>query len=67
VIGVADEILGQAIKAYVVMRDGVKSTERQVIRHCLAHLESFMVPKHVEFVSELPQTDTGKITKKGLG
>jgi long-chain acyl-CoA synthetase len=37
-----------------------------VIRHCLAHLESFMAPKYVEFVESLPKTGTGKIRKTGL-
>jgi len=37
-----------------------------VIRHCLGSLESFMVPKYVEFVDALPQTDTGKVRREGL-
>lgn len=66
VIGVPDELLGQAIKAFVVCQPGVTLTEREVIRQCLARLENFMAPKHVEFVDALPKTDTGKIKKTGL-
>lgn len=66
VVGVPDELLGQAVKAFVVLKDGVSYTEREVIKHCLGHLESFMAPKIVEFVAELPKTDTGKIKKTGL-
>lgn len=66
VVGVDDEVLGQAVKAYVVLRPDAQLSERDVIRHCLAHLESFMAPKHVAFVDALPTTDTGKIRKKGL-
>ena len=66
VIGIHDDILGEAVKAFVVLKDGHKLTEREVIRHCLAHLENFMAPKYVEFVAELPKTDTGKIKKSGL-
>jgi long-chain acyl-CoA synthetase len=66
VVGVPDEVLGEAVKALVVRSAGATLTERDVIRHCLARLESFMAPKHVEFVNDLPKTDTGKIRKTGL-
>ncbi len=66
VVGVPDAVLGQAVKAYVTLKPGVQLTEREVIRHCLARLESFMAPKFVEFVDSLPKTDTGKIKKTGL-
>ncbi|MBE7418029.1 MAG: AMP-binding protein [Ideonella sp.] len=66
VVGIDDPVLGQAIKAFVTLRPGAELTERDVIRHCLATLESFMAPKAVEFVESLPKTDTGKIKKTGL-
>jgi long-chain acyl-CoA synthetase len=67
VVGVPDDVLGQAVKAFVTLKPGVQLTERDVIRHCLSRLESFMAPKYVEFVDALPKTDTGKIKKTGLG
>jgi len=63
VAGVADPVLGHAIAAMVVSRDPAL-TEREVIRHCSQHLEDFMVPKVVKFVSELPKTDTGKVSRR---
>ena len=66
VVGVPDSLLGQAVKAFVVLKEGQAATERDIIRHCLAHLENFMAPKHVEFVHELPHTDTGKVKKTAL-
>jgi acyl-coenzyme A synthetase/AMP-(fatty) acid ligase len=66
VIGVSDPVLGQAIKAFVVVAEGNTLTDKQVLAHCRAHLEDYMVPKHVEFRAELPKTSSGKITKKGL-
>lgn len=66
VIGVPDLVLGQAVKAFVVLKQGFTYSERDVIKHCLSYLESFMAPKHVAFVDALPRTDTGKISKKGL-
>lgn len=66
VIGVPDDVLGEAVRAYVVLDDGVTMTEQAFKRACLARLESFMVPRDVVFVSELPKTDTGKVRKKSL-
>ncbi|HVY49726.1 MAG TPA: AMP-binding protein [Minicystis sp.] len=66
VIGVPDEILGQAVKAFVVLEQGAKLTDKDVMRECQNRLENFMVPKHVVFADELPKTTTGKIKKTGL-
>lgn len=65
VIGTLDPVLGQAVKAFVVV-EGVNLTETEVLRHCRAHLEDFMVPKYVEFRQDLPKTSTGKIKKTDL-
>jgi acyl-CoA synthetase (AMP-forming)/AMP-acid ligase II len=66
VIGVRGEILGQEVKAVVVRELGAALTEKEIQRECQARLENFMVPKYVEFVAELPGTDTGKLEKTGL-
>lgn len=66
VIGVPDEILGQAIKAFIVQTNGVTLTEKQVMKYCTAKMETFMVPKYIEFVNNLPKTPNGKIDKKQL-
>ena len=66
VIGVPDELLGQAVKAFVVLESGAALCEQAVKRHCQDKLETRLVPRHVEFVAELPMTDTGKIRKAAL-
>ena len=66
VVGVPDAVLGQAIKAFVVLKSGHSLSEKEVIKHCATKLENFMAPKYVEFVDSLPKTDTGKIKKTGL-
>lgn len=66
VIGVKDEITGQAIKAFVVLKKGAKLTARDIIRLCSKRMENFMVPKHVEIREELPKSPHGKISKKDL-
>lgn len=65
-VGVPDAALGEAVKAFVTLHPGTQLSERELIRHCLARLESYMVPKFVEIVDALPKTDSGKITKTGL-
>jgi long-chain acyl-CoA synthetase len=66
VIGVEDALLGQAVKAFVVLRQGHECSERDIIKYCAARLESFMTPKYVTIVPSLPKTDSGKISKTGL-
>jgi acyl-CoA synthetase (AMP-forming)/AMP-acid ligase II len=66
VIGVPDDVLGQAVKAFVVLEPGIALDVRAIQRECQARLENFMVPKHVEIVPELPKGPTGKIQKTHL-
>jgi amino acid adenylation domain-containing protein len=66
VIGVDDEVLGQAVKAFVVPQDGANLTEGALRRECQRKLESFAVPKYIVIVPELPRGATGKIQKTGL-
>jgi len=66
VIGVPDDILGQAVKAYVVAMPSYELTEKEVMKYCAANMEIFMVPKYIEFVDRLPVTANGKIDKKQL-
>ena len=65
VVGVSDELEGEAIKAYLVSRDPDLSA-KDVINHCKKHLESFMIPKYIEFRDTLPKGSTGKITKREI-
>jgi acyl-coenzyme A synthetase/AMP-(fatty) acid ligase len=66
VIGVPDELLGQAVKAFVVMEQGRIMGERQLQKECQRRLENFMVPKSIVIVPSLPTTDTGKLKKTAL-
>lgn len=66
VIGVADEIFGEAIKCFVALEKGADLKLRDIKKVCVKKLENFMVPKYFELVDALPKTETGKISKKGL-
>lgn len=66
VIGVDDELLGQAIKAFVVLFPGKDVDKRIILSYCAANMEPYSVPKYIEFISELPKTPHGKIDKKIL-
>lgn len=66
VIGLADELLGEAVKAFVSLRKDSDLDENKILHYCSKRLERYMVPKYVEFLDRLPKTVTGKIRKKDL-
>lgn len=66
VIGVPDDVLGEAIKVFVAPARGAVLTERAIRAHCARHLEDFMMPKYVEIRPHLPRGQTGKIDQKEL-
>ncbi len=66
VIGVPDELLGEAVRAYVVLEHGTTLTERDLIVSCRGSLEAFKVPTQIIVLDELPKTPTGKIMKRAL-
>lgn len=63
VIGVEDEILGEALKALVVLKTGSVCSRKNLLAHCRALLPSYKVPHHVEFIPELPKTSSGKVKR----
>jgi acyl-CoA ligase (AMP-forming) (exosortase A-associated) len=65
-IGVPDELLGQAIKVFVVPRDGEPLDTEALIAFCEGKLPRYMVPKFVEIMRDLPKTSSGKIDYPSL-
>jgi amino acid adenylation domain-containing protein len=66
VFGVPDEIMGQAVKAVIQVKAGAALTEKDILRHCSRHLESFMMPTIIELRTILPKNENGKINKREL-
>ncbi len=66
VVGHEDEILGEKIAAFLVLKDGCDVSEKELIRHCRRNLPAFKVPHEIIFQSELPKTAAGKIQKMEL-
>ena len=66
VVGVPDDVLGQSVRAYVVLEEGAALTEQEIVRQARSRLEAFMVPSEICFVAQLPQTESGKVRKKSL-
>jgi long-chain acyl-CoA synthetase len=66
VIGVPDEIKGEIAKAYIVLKEGQKVTEKEMIDFCRERIAVYKAPRAVEFREALPTTPTGKILKRAL-
>lgn len=63
VIGMTDELLGEAIKAFIVPMQGTELDAKAVQLHCRKNLAVYKIPKSVVFVDELPKTASGKIQR----
>jgi len=64
-VGVPDAKSGEAVKLFIVKKDPALTTE-QVMEHCRANLTGYKVPKFVEFRTDLPKTNVGKILRRQL-
>ena len=69
VVGIPDSVRGQAIKAWLRLAPGYQPGEtlaRQIRDHVKLHHSRFAYPQHIEFISELPKSATGKIRRSAL-
>jgi acyl-CoA synthetase (AMP-forming)/AMP-acid ligase II len=65
-IGVPDERWGETVKAVVVLRDGARATDEEIIEFCRGKLGGFERPRSVDIVSALPRNPTGKVLRRLL-
>lgn len=66
VVGIPQDLRGELIKAYVVLKDGEEAMAVDLLEHCRRDLARFKVPKRVEFRTELPKTLVGKVLRRVL-
>jgi fatty-acyl-CoA synthase len=66
VVGVADPDLGERVRAYVALREGVTIDPMEIVRFCRERLSGAKIPKDVRVLPELPKNPTGKILKRAL-
>lgn len=65
VIGIPDSKSGEAVKAFIVKKDP-NLTAENVIKFCQEQLTGYKVPRHIEFRTDLPKTNVGKILRRQL-
>ena len=63
IVGVPDEVWGEAVTAIVVPKEGTSATEEELIKFCRDKMAHFKAPKMVKFITEIPRTPTGKVQK----
>jgi acyl-CoA synthetase (AMP-forming)/AMP-acid ligase II len=66
VIGVPDELWGEAVKAVIVLKPGAKATPEEIIAFSGERMAGYKKPKSVDFVDELPKSAYGKVLKREL-
>jgi long-chain acyl-CoA synthetase len=65
-VGLPNPRWGEAVKVYIVLKDGQAATQQEVIDYCHQNMASYKVPKFVEFRRELPKTLVGKYLRRKL-
>jgi long-chain acyl-CoA synthetase len=65
-IGVPHPTRGESVKVFVVLKSGQTATENELIEYCKGSLAAYKLPTSIEFRTELPKTNVGKVLKKDL-
>lgn len=66
VVGFPHEVYGEVPKAFVVLKEGEKLMERDVLEYCSTQLAKYKVPYEVDFIDQLPRNASGKVLKHTL-
>lgn len=66
VVGVPHEVYGEVPKAFVVVKEGISISEKEILSYCKTQLAKYKVPFEVEFINQLPRNASGKVLKHTL-
>lgn len=66
VIGIADKLRGEYVKAFVVLKEGEECTQKELLAFLKERLAVYKLPRSVAFITELPKNSSGKIMKRIL-
>ncbi|MCK9457555.1 MAG: long-chain fatty acid--CoA ligase [Candidatus Riflebacteria bacterium] len=66
VIGIKDQIRGEAVKAFVVLNEGETLDKTELVTYCRKNLANYKLPREVEFRDSLPKSAVGKILRREL-
>jgi long-chain acyl-CoA synthetase len=66
VVGIADPVCGEAVKAFVVLKQGRSISEQELIDYARERMAAYKAPRYVEFIDALPRNPAGKVLKREL-
>ena len=66
IIGAPDEVRGETVKAFVVLKEGETASEQELIEFCRERMAVYRVPRVVEFCDDLPKSVIGKVLRREL-
>lgn len=66
IIGIPDQKWGESVKGFVVVKEGARVSQEELIEHARQHIAGFKVPRSISFIDALPLNPSGKILKKEL-
>ena len=65
-VGIEGEGSQELVKVFIVLHDEQTATEEEIISFCREKLTAYKVPKHIEFIKEIPKTNVGKVLRREL-